>query len=225
MNVIFEEERMAKIQGEIGRDGIILDRLDCDNISIGGKQRFSGFYPPSFSHAQNEEKGDNSFKAFISFASQHEVLAKFLRDFIVNCFPSLNPFFISSDPSNIPAGTDWFGQIKDALSSIRILFVLASELSLSRQWVNFEIGAAWSRNIPIVFLCHDGLTPEMLPPPYVFRQGLLLSKDDPEKCLNKLMINIENALQIRAEPKFSIADLSAIFTLKLDSISKTKNAE
>ena len=35
-----------------------------------------------------------------------------------------------------------------------------------RPWVNIELGAAWIKRVPIIPLCHSGLTPSDLPWPF-----------------------------------------------------------
>jgi hypothetical protein len=53
--------------------------------------------------------------------------------------------------------------------------VLASADSIERKWINFEAGAAHVRGIPILPLCHSGLTPAQLPVPLSESKGLVLS--------------------------------------------------
>jgi hypothetical protein len=43
--------------------------------------------------------------------------------------------------------------------------VLCSKASIQRSWVQFEVGAAWIRDRPILPLCHSGLKPHDLPLP------------------------------------------------------------
>jgi hypothetical protein len=157
---------------------------------------------------KNNKADDSNFKAFISFPTEHEKLGKFIRKFLVNVFPDLHPFFISSAPDCIPAGQDWLKSIKDALNSAKVLFVLATSRSLSRLWINFEIGAAWSKDIPIIFLCYDDLSPLSLPQPYITRQGLSLSIDEPEKCLTDLVRHLTHALNIKPIEKIELKSYS-----------------
>lgn len=43
--------------------------------------------------------------------------------------------------------------------------VIASPTSVKRPWVNFEAGAGWIRDVPVIPLCHSGTTPASLPMP------------------------------------------------------------
>jgi|GEM_PF-1969514 len=104
-------------------------------------------------------------KIFISFASQERDLAIQLREFILMAFPkqfSEESIFVSD--TTITPGELWETVIKKAIKEAELVFVLCSPLSISRQWVNFECGAA-SFNIPlphIIPLCHSGLRKDKL---------------------------------------------------------------
>ena len=53
--------------------------------------------------------------------------------------------------------------------------ILASPESVKRPWVNFEGGAAYIRGIPVIPLCHSGMTPSKLPAPLNTLQGATAS--------------------------------------------------
>jgi hypothetical protein len=76
--------------------------------------------------------------------------------------------------SGAVAGEEWLKSIESALKECSILVVLCSPTSISRPWINFEAGAAWMRAIPLLPICHDGLTPGDLPMPLSLRQGVAL---------------------------------------------------
>lgn len=105
-------------------------------------------------------------KIFISFASQERELAVQLQKFIHAEFPEQCSVFVSD--TTITAGELWETVIKKAIKEAELVFVLCSPLSISRQWVNFECGAA-SFNIlstgivpSIIPLCHSGLRKDKL---------------------------------------------------------------
>lgn len=171
--------------------------MKIDKVIVGGNATFTEEKTELSDRKKNQRKGNPlSFNAFISFSTESELLAEFIKKFIVHMFPDLHPFFISSSPDSIPVGTDWMNSMQKALSSAKIMFVLASKKSLIRPWINFEIGAAWSRNIPIVFLCYDDLSPESLPLPFAMRQAISLSRDEPERCLVKMVKHLTSALAL-----------------------------
>lgn len=146
------------------------------------------------------QRGTASPQSFISYATRDRAIAELIQGFIENRFPSLGPIFVADSAASIPVGTDWLATINAALRSVRILFVLANEASLSSRWVNFEIGAAWVRDIPIVFLCYDGTSPGSLPSPYNTRQSFLLSAEDPLGTLRRLSEDIAAAMDLEPMP-------------------------
>jgi len=74
-----------------------------------------------------------------------------------------------------------------ALNKAHIHIVLASPDSVERKWINFEAGAAHVRGIPIIPLCHSGLTPAQLPVPLSESKGSFsLTKEDFVGCTRRL---------------------------------------
>ncbi|MEO8629838.1 MAG: toll/interleukin-1 receptor domain-containing protein [Betaproteobacteria bacterium] len=108
---------------------------------------------------------------FISHVSQEAALAALLKNAIARDFPGID-IFVSSDLGSIEVGTDWLPCIEHAINKSSVLIVLCSQDSIRRPWVNFELGAAWMRSIPIVPLCHTDLTPADLPMPLSVKDGL-----------------------------------------------------
>jgi hypothetical protein len=94
-------------------------------------------------------------KIFISFASQERELALQLKKLIEEKFKSQVKVFVSD--TTITAGEIWENEIKDNIKDATLVLVLCSQLSIQRQWVNFECGAAAFREVPIIPLCHSGL--------------------------------------------------------------------
>ena len=83
--------------------------------------------------------------------------------------------FVSSDRSTIAAGEKWLEEVDKALKRADLQIVLCSRDSVGRPWVNFEAGAVWLRGIPVVPVCHSGLTPEALPVPLSMLEGVSLT--------------------------------------------------
>jgi hypothetical protein len=83
--------------------------------------------------------------------------------------------FASSDIASIAAGSNWLKELEEALQGAKSLLVLCSKASLNRPWVNFEVGAAWIRSIPLIPICHSGIGPHELPIPLSLLQGVRAS--------------------------------------------------
>jgi hypothetical protein len=117
-----------------------------------------------------------SKRAFVSHVSEEVAVASRLKTALARDFLGLLDVFVSSDAESIAAGEDWLRSIEKALEQSDLLLILCSPESIKRPWINFEAGAAWMRKIPLVPLCHGGLTPQDLPMPLLLRQGIVLGE-------------------------------------------------
>jgi TIR domain len=102
---------------------------------------------------------------FVSHISSEATLATALKAHISEDFLGQVDVFVSSDLDSIPTGESFLEVINQALREASALLVLCSHVSIYRPWVNFEVGAASMRGIPIVPICHSGLRPSDLPVP------------------------------------------------------------
>jgi hypothetical protein len=67
------------------------------------------------------------------------------------------------------------------LATAKVVLLMLSPLSVSRPWVNFEAGAAWTRDIITIPVCYGGLEKDQLPKPYSSLQAVdLMQWDDHE---------------------------------------------
>ncbi|MCK9183678.1 MAG: toll/interleukin-1 receptor domain-containing protein [Fibrobacteraceae bacterium] len=102
---------------------------------------------------------------FISHITEEKDLALFVKDFIGKAFLGLIEVFVSSDEHSITLGQKWLNNITDSLKNCSVEIVLCSPKSIIRPWINFEAGAGWIRDIPVIPLCHSGMEPSKLPLP------------------------------------------------------------
>jgi len=63
-----------------------------------------------------------------------------------------------------------------ALKECCIEIILCSPDSIKRPWINFEAGAGWIRDIPVIPLCHSGVEPSKLPLPLNLLQAARLNE-------------------------------------------------
>lgn len=143
-------------------------------------------------------------RAFISHVTEEADIAGRLKTALTQDFLGFLDVFVSSDSESIAAGEDWLRSIEKGLKESSILIVLCSPASVSRPWINFEAGAAWMRGIPLVPVCHAGLTPGDLPVPLSLRQGVALDEPD---SLKRLYTRIADILQCKV-PIRSFDELS-----------------
>lgn len=96
-------------------------------------------------------------RAFISHASGESELAKLLKDRIESDFLGVIDVFVSSDGTSLVAGTQWLEDVKLRLRDADFYIVLCSQHSVDRPWINIELGAALTRDKPVIPLCHTDL--------------------------------------------------------------------
>jgi len=111
---------------------------------------------------------------FISFIHEEAGYASAVKVFLSQMFAEITPF-MSSDKFQVYAGEKWLDRIMEELASARVVLLMLSEKSVARPWVNFEAGAAWTRNIVAIPICYGALRKEQLPKPYSSLQAVDLS--------------------------------------------------
>ena len=116
-------------------------------------------------------------EVFVSHITSEALLASILKKWIKTAFVEQVEVFVSSDDSITP-GEDWLDRIRDSLKSAKVMLVICSADSVSRPWVNFETGAGFIKEIPIIPVCHSGMTRGTLPVPLSSFQALDAGEDD-----------------------------------------------
>jgi hypothetical protein len=113
---------------------------------------------------------------FISHITTEKEIAVALKGLVEQAFLGMVEVFVSSDPNSIAMGGRWLDNITYGLKKCVIEIVLASPVSVTRPWINFEAGAGWVRDIPVIPLCHSGMTPSALPAPLSSLQAALATQ-------------------------------------------------
>lgn len=117
-------------------------------------------------------------RLFVSHVGSETELAQHLKQRLAKHFLGLLDTFVSSDRETIGAGSRWLDEVDIALKSADLQLVLCSAGSVGRPWVNFEAGAAWLRGIPVIPLCHSGMTPQTLPVPLGMLEAVECGRPD-----------------------------------------------
>lgn len=102
---------------------------------------------------------------FISHVTEEKELAIKTKELIETSFLGMIEVFVSSDEHNVSLGQKWLDNITNSLKTCAIEIILCSPKSISRPWINFEAGACWIRDIPVIPFCHSGMIPSKLPMP------------------------------------------------------------
>jgi hypothetical protein len=112
-------------------------------------------------------------KVFISHIAEEGGIAVLFKNRIEKSFLQKIECFVSSDTDSVLAGENWLQSVDAALKNASVEVILCSPVSVKRPWINFEAGAGWMRGIPIIPVCHSGLTPRSLPMPMTILQAVL----------------------------------------------------
>lgn len=112
---------------------------------------------------------------FLSHIHEESALARLVKHALEEEFSGFVEVFVSSDGTSITAGSNFLKRIEDGLLGCIGAIYLISPTSVKRNWINFELGAVWIRNImnqrdgkseiPTLPVCHSGMTPNELPAP------------------------------------------------------------
>lgn len=171
-------------------------------------------------------------KVFISHISEEKKIASIFKEAIEKYFLGYIDVFLSSDEQSILVGDNWLNKITEGLRGSSIILLFCSEKSVKMPWINFECGAGWGRDIPIVPICHSGLKPVSLPLPINILQGIessnnqglerifsLLSKETklnkPEVDYNKMANEIksfENWYKKEIEISFNLSNIKTLYS-------------
>ena len=112
------------------------------------------------------------------FVSHRTVEAKFadvLRAHLARDFMGILNFFVSTDATSVPAGSQWFHEVLAGLQRAHVLLAICSNQSVRLPWINYETGGACARNVEVIPLCHSGMAPDQLPVPLGMLEAVRLS--------------------------------------------------
>ena len=128
---------------------------------------------------------------FVSHLTIEARFADLLKRLLTKDFIGLLRFFVSTDVTSIPVGTQWFDGLQQALRSADLQLVVCSPQSVEKPWINYEAGAASVGKARVIPLCHSGMTPARLPVPLSMSEGVVLTEP---AGLQKLYTTISEAL-------------------------------
>lgn len=121
------------------------------------------------------ETSSEPLHLFISHEEKEKEIAISLKRLIEHIFRDKIDVFVSSDDESIPLGKQWFNVITTALRQADYVFVLCSDTSVKRPWINFELGGACLLKKDIIPLCIHDMQLSQLNPPYSNFQGFVAS--------------------------------------------------
>lgn len=161
---------------------------------------------------------------FISHITEESELAIILSEEIKKSYLGMLDTFVSSDGESLPAGGRWLDTIDVALTKSAIQISLCSPQSIKRPWINFEAGASWIRRIPVIPVCHSGLSKGKLPIPLSMLQAADIDNEADLKTLFNELTKILGASQTPNVDYAGIISKSKEFAHKYTYVGRIKSA-
>jgi hypothetical protein len=121
---------------------------------------------------------------FISHIHEDFEIALAIKAELKRCFGAQVDLFLAED---IPLGSNWFENIRNALISADLILALFSPSSMERPWINIEAGYGIMANKRVIPICCLGLQKLDLPVVYVLQQAMCV---DDMIDVNKLLEEI-----------------------------------
>ena len=144
-------------------------------------------------------------RLFVSHISEEGEIAQLLKETMEEDFLRLVECFTSSDIGSISAGEDWLSAVEQAMNEAAAVIVLCSKASVQRPWVQFELGAAWMKQVPIIPVCYSGMTIDELQMPLSRLQAVELGT---ARGLERLYQGVAKVSQLAQAPQ--LRDLPGI---------------
>jgi TIR domain len=186
--LVLDRERIARMQRDTSlsrrippdcwREGLLIASNYVGSWLESGEPRRRAFRvgAPHIQLAYNTLM--QKFRIFLSHITVESRLADLIKTHLVRDFIGLVEVFESSDRLSIPAGAKWLTEVMEGLKRADLHLILCSQDATSRPWIQFEAGAAHLREIPIVPLCHGGMTCAQLPVPLSEYEGIQASEPE-----------------------------------------------
>jgi len=130
-------------------------------------------------------------RVFVSHRTVEAKFADLLRVHLSRDFIGIVKFFISTDVTSVPAGSQWYAQVISELRAADLLLALCSNEAIGQPWINYEAGGACARGVDVIPLCYGGMIPDHLPLPLAMSQAVMLTD---EKGLEKLYERIREKI-------------------------------
>jgi hypothetical protein len=116
-------------------------------------------------------------RVFVSHRTVEAKFADLLKVHLSRDFLGILKFFISTDVTSVPAGSQWYAQVVSELRNADMLLALCSNEAVGQPWINYEAGGACARGVDVIPLCHGGMIPDHLPVPLAMSEGVVLTDE------------------------------------------------
>lgn len=144
---------------------------------------------------------------FFSHSSNDKLLLNKLKESILFKTNNAIEIFLSSDGQSIPFGKNWIYSIEKALHDTSLMFVFLSPNSIHSNWIYFESGYSYSKDIEVVPIGILGVDLNQIKPPLNLLQGFNITSHD---GLNNLIKTINAKFKLSCPLNYSADDYSSL---------------
>ncbi len=144
---------------------------------------------------------------FFSHSSSDKATLKRLKELFTLKTGSSIDVFLSSDGQSIPLGRNWVHRIQESLNEAKLMMVFLTPNSIKSNWVYFESGYAYSKNIRVIPVGFLGFDLNQLHPPLSLLQGFNINS---EEGLNNIVAIVNEEFSHKHELSFSNEDYNSI---------------
>lgn len=161
-------------------------------------------------------------KIFISHITEEASIAIVIKNWIESTFLGNVEVFVSSSNTSIQLGSKWLEQIDKAIEESSVFIVLCSEKSVLRPWINFESGCAWIKKVPLIPICHTGISKSELPAPLSFFQAVNITEANFSESLFEFLASQLNIVKL---PRIAYDEMkseinNALLNINYDEVEK-----
>ena len=103
-------------------------------------------------------------RVLVSHLQNEYPLAVVLKEWLEASFIDRFDVDMNNDIEVMKSGNAWLKEIAPLYSMNTLLIVLCSPDAIARKWADFKPGKLDGNRIPLLMICHSGLTKDRLPP-------------------------------------------------------------
>ena len=149
---------------------------------------------------------------FISHQSDHQELAKVIKQQLESAFGNQVRVLLSSDLYDVPGGEQSKERIRKVIRSLSVHLLLCDERTLENPWINIEAGVSWLQGKPIIPICFGQLDKGKLPKPYDDSPALDLDDDFAELLLTSLEERLGSNTKAKRQPDLFMEAIKVAMT-------------
>jgi hypothetical protein len=147
---------------------------------------------------------------FFSHSSSDKLTLKKLKEQFTLKTGNTIEIFLSSDGQSIPLGRNWVHKIHEALNEAKIMIVFLTPNSIKSNWLYFESGYAYSKDIRVIPVGFLGIDLNLLHPPLSLLQGFNITS---EEGFNNIIAIINEEFDHKHELSFTNEEYNSIVNL------------